>query len=88
MKRVLEGQDLAVGVAVDGVIPPAARLYHRTEGGAWRDDEMPADKGKAGVFHATVSHVMEVVRLLRQRPATPVRRCSTSRRSSRRAWKA
>ena len=46
-------------------IPPAARLYHRTEGGAWRDDEMPADKGKAGVFHATVSHVMEVVRLLR-----------------------
>ena len=57
--RVQEGQGQGVGVVVDGVIPPAARLYHRNEGGAWRDDEMAAEKGKTGVFRATVSHVME-----------------------------
>jgi hypothetical protein len=56
--RVPEGQSLTVEVRVDGVIPAAATLYHRADGGAWKDDAMPAE-GTAGAFRATLAHVIE-----------------------------
>ncbi len=56
--RVPVGQSLTGVVRVDGVIPTVATLYHRADGGAWKDDSMSAE-GPAGTFRVTLAHVIE-----------------------------
>ncbi len=58
LTRVPEGQNLTVEARVDGVIPATAALFRRANGGAWKEETMPAE-GSAGTFRTTLPHILE-----------------------------